>query len=40
VTGKPEVLREKRVSVSFCPPQIAHEMLGIETRPMQREASN
>jgi len=40
LTGKPEGLREKFVSVLPYPSQIALGMLGIETRPMHGEATN
>jgi len=40
LTGKPEGLREKCVSVPPYPPQIAHGMLGIKTRPVHGEATN
>jgi len=40
LTGKPEGLREKFVSVPPYPPQIAHGMLGIETRHTHGEATD
>jgi len=40
LTGKPEGLREKFVSVPPFPPHIALRMLGVETRPVQGEATN
>jgi len=40
LTGKPEGLREKFVSVPPYPPQIAHGMPGIKTRPMHGKATN